>query len=400
MMSKPVDEHVDRVTARRDGRAGFTLLEMLLAVSIMLVVFGLAVPFFRTQLGAMAEHAGRFDAEQNARFGAATLDRQLRTAGAGVPAQQPMIVQADPFAITFNADLAARDTASEGGAFGAVYYDPDLPVGSTMSLTPSAAITLPLSTRIYPSTTYDRAPGLLSTAETISFWVAPDSTPGSAGRFALYRRVNNMPPAIVARGLLIRPGDPPPFTYYIIDTNTGAPVAIPAARLPVFHDPLHGSPADTGSSALTDSIRTVHVFFRGTFVGAKHDTTFRVVESDVRMMNAGLLKLPTCGDPPVFGQSVSATYGATPQPHVTVAWSRATDEGGGEKDVERYTIWRRPVTGTFGEPLASVPAGQTSYQFDDTQGIASGQQWVYGVAAEDCGGQFSPVVTTNTVTIP
>jgi len=399
MQLAPVAQRPAHRAVRR-SRDGFTLLEMLLAVSIMLIIFGLAVPFFRTQLDAMTEHAGRFDAQQNARFGAATLDRELRVAGSGVPAQQPMIVQADPYAITFNADLAARDTASEGGAFGAVYYDPDLPAGSTMSMTPAGSVTLPRSAVTYPSQMYYDGAGPQSSAETISFWVAPDSTPGSNGRYALYRRVNNFPPSIVARGLVLQAGDLPTFTYSKLDVASGVPVTIPENQLPVFHVPLHGSPSDTGRNALTDSIRSVHLFLRGTFVDARNDTSFRVVEADVRLMNAGLLKLPTCGEAPVFGQTVTATYVATPQPNVVVSWNAALDETGGEKDVERYTIWRRSAAGTFQDPLASVPAGQPSYQFDDAQGMASGQKWVYAVAAEDCGGQFSPMASSNTVSIP
>ena len=70
----------------------------------------------------MSAHAGAIlIAMQNARFGALTIDRELRIAGSGIPSQQPMIVQATPYAITFNADLATNDSVS-AGSFGAVYY--------------------------------------------------------------------------------------------------------------------------------------------------------------------------------------------------------------------------------------------------------------------------------------
>lgn len=386
-----------RSCARGAGvRAGFTLLEMLLAVSIMLIVFGLAVPFFRTQLQVMSTHAGRFDAQQNARFGAATIERELRVAGAGVPSAQPMIVQADPFAITFNADLAARDTAV-GATFTPVYFDPDLAPGSTGSLTPARGIVLPRSTRAYPSTTYRVGP-VQSPAETISFWLAADTTPGSTGQYALYRRVNDLPPVILARGLVVRAGDPPAFTYFRPDGAGGIPIAIAPAALPIYHSVEHGDAADTGGSALTDSIRTVHVYLRGAAVDAHRDTTFRIVETDIRLMNAGLLQHPTCGEPPIFGSAVSAAYSATPQRGVTIAWYPATDETGGERDVERYVIWRRASAATdFGDPLASVPAGQTSYQFFDST-VPAGQ-YVYGVAAEDCGAQLSPVIATGAITV-
>lgn len=385
-----------RRTARR---AGFTLLEMMLSISIMLIVFAIAVPAFRTQLRAMGTHAGRMDAQQNVRFAVSTLDRELRIAGAGVPDKQPFVVQADPYAITINADLATRDTAAEGGAFGAVYFDPDLPAGSTMSLTPTNAITLPLSTVTYPTTTYYRGTGPQSAAETISFWVAPDGSSGSNGRYALYRRVNALPVDTVARGLMLDPAKPA-FTYTAMDPSTGNLYTVAATSLPAFHVQQHGAPNDTARSAITDAIRSVHVHLIGTFVERNGSVTQRVADSDIRLLNAGLLNHATCGDAPVFGSTVTATYTSGPPRQVVVAWSRAVDEAGGERDVERYLIYRRAATAaTFDEPIASIPAGQTSYQFADTQ-IASGDQWVYAVAASDCGGQFSPLASSSQVNVP
>lgn len=380
-------------------RAGFTLLEMMLAISIMLIVFAIAVPVFRTQLRAMGSHAGRMDAQQNVRFAISTLDRELRVAGAGVPEKQPLVVQADPYAITISADLATRDTASEGGAFGAVYYDSDLPSGSTMSLTPATAVTLPLSSVTYPSTTYYRGSGPQSAAETISFWVAPDGSSGSNGRYALYRRVNALPVDTLARGLMLDVAAPP-FTYMAVDPATGALNPVGASSLPAFHVQQHGAPNDTGRSAITDAIRSVRVHLLGTYVERDGSISRRVADSEIRLLNAGLLNQTTCGDAPVFGSAVNAAYvsGATRQ--VVVSWTRALDESGGERDVEKYLIYRRAAAATaFDEPIASIPAGQASYQFADTQ-IATGDQWVYAVAASDCGGQFSPLAISSQVNVP
>ncbi|HXC25807.1 MAG TPA: prepilin-type N-terminal cleavage/methylation domain-containing protein [Gemmatimonadaceae bacterium] len=382
----------------RTRRLGFTLLEMMLAITLMMLVFGIVIPFFQSQLKVMSAHAGRFDAMQNARFGALTVDRELRIAGAGVPSQQPMIVQAGPYAITFNADLATNDSTS-AGTFGSVYYDPDLSASATMSLPNTTKITLPLSAVSYPDSNYYNQSGPQSYAETISFWVALDTTAGSAGRYALYRRVNALPATIVARGLVLPATDPPPFTYLMYDT-LGNTVTIPTGRLPAYHVAYHGSTADTGSSALTDSIRTVHVHFVGAYYGTKGDTSYRTVDLGIRLNNAGLLNLTTCGQPPIFGQSVTPTYSVGPPKKVTLTWGAAFDETGGEKDVERYVIYRRASSAaTFGEPYASIPSGLASYSYIDTQ-VNSGDSWIYGVAAQDCGGQFSSVTTTATVTIP
>jgi prepilin-type N-terminal cleavage/methylation domain-containing protein len=383
------------VRHERLGRRGFTLLEIMLSITILLLVFGMAVPLFRSQVRAMGSTAGRSDAQQNVRFAISTIERQIRVAGAGVSDQQPLLVQADPFAVTFDADYAARDTAGEGGAFGAVYFDPDLPVGSTMSMTPAHQVTLPLSSTLWPTTSYFRGGGPTSAAETISFWVAPDNSPGSSGRYALFRRVNAMPMDTLARGMLLDPSVPP-FTYQIINA-AGAVIDVPATSLPAIHVAVHGSPTDTGSSALTDQIRFVKVHLIGSFIERDGSKTQRSANASIRLLNAGLLNHATCGDAPVFGQAVTAVAPSSSQ--VILAWSRATDDDGGEKDVEKYIIYRRLVGDAFADPLASIPAGQSSYTFTDSQ-VSSANTWIYGVSAEDCGGQFSPIAVSNQVTVP
>jgi len=70
--------------ARRERR-GFTLLETMLSITILLLVFGMAVPLFRSQVRAMGSTAGRSDAQQNVRFAISTIERQNRAAqGDGV----------------------------------------------------------------------------------------------------------------------------------------------------------------------------------------------------------------------------------------------------------------------------------------------------------------------------
>jgi prepilin-type N-terminal cleavage/methylation domain-containing protein len=379
----------------RDGtiRQGFTLLEMLISITIMLLVFAMAVPLFRSQVRAMGSTAGRSDAQQNVRFAISTIERQLRVAGAGVSEEQPLLIQASPYAVTFDADYASRDTASEGGAFGAVYFDQDLPAGATMSMTPASQVLLPLSSVPWPTTTYHRGASAPSAAETISFWVAPDNSAGSQGRYALYRRVNAMPIDTLARGLIL--DATPPFTFQTV-SDAGVVQDVPASSLPAYHVAVHGSPADTGASALTDQIRFVNIHLTGSFIERDGTVTRRAADASVRLLNAGLLNLATCGEPPVFGEPVTAT--ADPSSAV-LTWSASSDEAGGEKDIEKYVIYRRAPTDVFGDPLASIPGGLTTYSFTDTQ-VKTGDQWIYGVAAEDCGGQFSPVSVSNQVTVP
>lgn len=386
-----------KAPSRLSPRRGFTLMEMMLSVTIMLLVFAITFPSFRAQLRAMGSHAGRFDAQQNVRFAMSALEREVRVAGAGVTDKQPLIVQASPFALTFTADLATRDTATEGGAYHAVYFDADLPAGSTMGMTVAQATALPLSSVVWPTTEYYRSAGIPSSAETISFWVDVDGSPGSNGRYALFRRVNGGVIDTLARGLIMDPLVPP-FTYQVLNA-TGQLADIPASSLPAYHIQDHGSPADTGSSGLTDQIRYVKVHLTGSFVERDGTTTTRTADAGIRLLNAGLLNHATCGDPPVFNQAVGRVYQAAPNKQVILSWSAALDEAGGEKDVEKYVIYRRAPAASYGEPLASVPAGHSTYQFSDTQ-IASNDHWIYAVAAVDCGGQASPESESAQIDIP
>lgn len=376
-------------------RAGFSLVELIVAMTLMVVLLGLATAFFRVQSKSVAQAAGRLEAQQTAAFGLATIDRELRMAGVGVADAQPMLVQADPFAVTFNADLVSNTA----GDVGPVYVDVDAPDGAVSVYDKTDAGALPLSTRIYPETTYMRSAGVPSSAETISFWVARDSTSKRANEYLLWTRVNAMPPQVVARGIVINPGDTV-FRYYKADT-AGAPLQVASTKLPLFHAArAHGSAADTGQVALIDSIRSVRVRLTAVYHDVRQGDVTRRSESTIRVLNAGLVTRTTCGDAPL-GVSPTAAYGTSAGvPAVAITWTPSADEKGGERDVERYVIYRRAAAATlFGEPIASVPAGQTSYQFSDTQ-IASGDQLVYAVAAADCGGQFSPLATTSAVTVP
>ena len=105
--------------SRRDG---VTLIEMMIAIVLFVLVFGLAVPFFRYQARSVSASAGRLDALQNARYAQSAIDRDLRISGIGIVQAQPMIVQADGFAVTFNADLATKDINDPMS----IYYDADM----------------------------------------------------------------------------------------------------------------------------------------------------------------------------------------------------------------------------------------------------------------------------------
>jgi prepilin-type N-terminal cleavage/methylation domain-containing protein len=375
----------------RGNRPGLTLIEMMIAMIIFVAVFGLAVPFFQTQMRSVSASAGRADALQNARFGQDAIDRELRIAGAGVVPAQPLIVQADPFAITFNVDLVSNDSLD----MNAIYFDPAADGASTVAMPLSDARALPLSTTVYPAAEYlDQ--GAPSSAETISFWVEPDSAPSRAGQYVLYRSVNAGPKTVVSTGLLVNE-DEPVFSYERLDGD-GKLVPIPVADLPLFHTaPTHGSAADTGKYASVDSIRVVDVRLTGQFVDRDGRRITRTVSGSTRLLNAGMIRNSVCGETPLAPTSPGAAYEAD-SGMVWVSWNASGDQDAAEKDVARYVIYKREASsGSWGVPIGSVPASASSYVFPDSN-LQPGS-WVYGIAAQDCTPANSPLAATAAVFI-
>ena len=381
------------------ARRGFTILEMLLSMSLMLAILGMSTQLFRKQSNAVSTQAGRLDAQQNSRFALSEIERELRVAGVGVADAQPILVMAGPLGFTFNADLVSLDT----GDLASVYINPDADSAGVDVLRTNEKITLPGTAKLYPDTTYMMANGVPSNAETISFWLSRDSTSSYANEYILFRRANARTPKVVARGIVYDPLDPI-FTYLKSDT-AGVLSVVSAALLPLTHfTPIHSSPTDTGKSALTDSIRQVRVQFTSIY----HDPRTlqdipRRLATTIYLKNAGLIRHATCGMSPL---PVTATALVTPvgpgvpQAYVTVSWTPSVDDGHGEKDVERYALYRRLSTvTTYDEPFGSVVGGSLTYSFRDTD-ILSGQSWIYGISAQDCSPLSSPMGETTAVVIP
>ncbi len=383
------------------NRRGFTLIELTISMLLLLFIAGAAVQFLRRQTNLVTKETSRMDAMQNAQFAASQIDRDLREAGAGVADNQPMLVQIDSQAFTFNANLVSIDS----GDVRAIYQLADADTNGSRSMLQSERRPLPNSSPVknYPDTTYFAASGVQSGAETISYFLRPDSTTTLPNRYLLFRRDNALAPVLVARDLVRDARDTTPmFTYYKADTlNRLVPLA--KNLFPLYHVMIHGASNDTGKNALTDSIRAVRIHL----LAASRDfrtgqDALRSVDVLVRVMNAGLLEYKTCGMPPLttpIPTVVSSAAGALTK-SVTITWGPSGDDGGGEKDIERYAIFRMLSTQTaFGDPISSIPAGaKASYSFVDTDVIA-GNTYVYGIAAEDCTPLLSGVTSSLAVTV-
>ncbi|HEU4989411.1 MAG TPA: hypothetical protein VFT41_06495 [Gemmatimonadaceae bacterium] len=382
---------------RYRARSAFTILELIIAMTILLTVIAVAVGTFRRSSTLLAAQSGRLEAQQNARFAVTTLDRELRMAGVGVVDIQPILVQAASTAITFNVDLVSRVP----GDVGAVYVDTSADTSAVSAMKTNDKITLPGMAVQYPESSYTQVGGVPGGAETISYYLGRDSASTRSNEYLLYRRVNATAPTVVARGILYEPGDTI-FQYFTSDT-LGNLSPVPDAKLPLYHAAaVHGSPADTGRYALVDSIRTVRVRLAAVYHDPRQGDVIRRIESTIRILNAGLINRVTCGDPPLGASAVAATPSpvGAPAPYVTITWNASVDETSGEKDVERYALYRRPDSvAAFDQPFSSIPAGLATYTFTDDN-VQSGDHWIYGVSAQDCTPANSPIATTGTVIVP
>lgn len=377
-------------------RPGFTLTEVMIAMTLMLFILSVATNSFRKQSGLIAAQSGRLEAQQTVQFTLSELDRELRLAGVGVADMQPIVIQADSLSVTFNADLVSTVPNDPS----AVYYDAYANPEMTTVWRSAEKRTLPRSGFYYPDSTHMRSVGAPSGAETISYWLARDSSVSATNEYVLFRRVNHGAARLVAKGIIRNPTDTV-FQFFKGD-SVGNLTAIPAPNLPIYHNAsTHGVKADTGRFAWVDSIRTIRVRMTVVFRD-RSGPVYRRLDHTIRLMNAGLVRRSTCGEPPIgTTPSAVAALDTAGVPVVTITFPQSSDEGGGERDVERYALYRRlnGETATNAEPFASIPAGNASYVFTDSD-VASGQEWVYGVASQDCTPQISGVSYSASVTIP
>jgi prepilin-type N-terminal cleavage/methylation domain-containing protein len=380
-------------------RRGLTLVELLIALVVFSAVMAGALGFIRSETRGLVRGTDRMNALQNLQYAADLIQDEVRVAGAGVLDQQPFIVYAGPNLFAFNADYASN---VQNDAF-AVYVDPDAPTGSVTALTQASRITLPGTAFAYPDTSYVATGGQNSPAETIILFFVPDSTTPRPDDYLLMRQVNGQPPELVARNLL-RTGAAF-FTYYRIVAPAGASAhvdTVPSNQLPWAHSiPIHLAPQDTGPAARIDSIRAVLVTMTATNGATGATERRRSLSRLIRMPNAGLAQISTCGDKPILGTALTAgpttVNGA---PAVSLTWSAATDEAAGERDVVRYVLWRKhPADPDWGDPYLSIPAGNPTYAYQDAA-VVSGETYEYALAAQDCTPSLSTVATSAAVTVP
>jgi prepilin-type N-terminal cleavage/methylation domain-containing protein len=385
------------------GERGLTMIELLLALTVFAVVLAGALSFLSKQSKTFSLGNERFAMVQNMRFGLNVLEKDLRTAGAANPDEQPALIYAGNSVVAFNGNYI---TNVDGDVF-AVYYNPDAPSGTVGALTKGDQITIPLTSFVYPDTTYwmDPARTLNSPSETIIFYFAPDSETARTDDYILYRQVNAETREILTRNVLPVTGVPF-FRYYRNDASSGVMslAQVPAAQIPLAHSvPVHLALGDTAQFARIDSVKGVQVSFTVSNGLTGTSERKRTIQRLIRLPNAGLRNKKICGDEPMLG---AVAFNAVPVtlptglPAVNLTWNPATDENGGEKDVVLYVLWRRLDTDLdWGEPYLSLPAGSPSYFYSDTD-VEPATNYVYALAAQDCTPKTSNSVASPLVSIP
>src|SRR5690606_40120313 len=98
------------MTPSRRSRAGFSLVELLIVIIMMAGVMGVTYTLFQAQSRSFRNNNNRFDLVQNARGAIELSERVIRTMGAGVTGEQPVLVYGANTVLAFNADYVERDT--------------------------------------------------------------------------------------------------------------------------------------------------------------------------------------------------------------------------------------------------------------------------------------------------
>lgn len=376
-----------------------TLIELIVALTMFGVVISTSVAFMARQNSAFQDSIKRLVALRNLRYAVTTLSQDLEALGTNVPDAQPSLYYGDEDVVVFSADYATN-VADDPFA---VFHDPDAPAGQVRA--PAGGFAIPNSAVSFPDTVYEAVPGVASPAEVILFFLAADTVTARSDDFILYRQVNGAAAESVARNLL-RNGSAPFFAYErLADDGTGSLAlgAVPDSLMPIHHSAVvHSSPADTGRSALADSVRAVRVRLRASNGLTGDQEAVVSVDRLIPLPNAGFGLLSTCGSAPILGVGLSAaavTLG-TGEPAVNLSWGPAVDETGGEADVVRYVIWRREGGATtWGDPFRAIPAGAGAYTYQDAA-VTPGTAYEYALAAQDCTPTLSGLASSPPVIVP
>jgi type II secretory pathway pseudopilin PulG len=374
-----------------------TLIELLIAMLLMGIVMIAASKFFISQSKTFRRGVSDAALLQNLRFGADLLNQHFRSVGANTTDGQPAVIFANDHVLSFNADYATNTP----GDLNAIYYLPKAPDAEVRAMTAGQQIIVPgQSTLKFPDYDYLAAPSIMSPAEMITFWFAPDTETVRTDDYVLYRQVNNGTPEAVVRNIL---KDTVPFFRFMYLKDSAYTLSIDTVKstsLPLEFDLV----SDTVRMRLLTNLRAVMVSYLVTNGMTGPSERTRPMMLIAPFPNLRTHSLATCGNSPMVMSA--PTIARNPSGiAVDITWSADGDETGGERDIMAYLLWRRQVGATaWGSPFASIAAGNPpTYRYTDT-GVPLDPNnqtvWEYAVAAQDCTPNYSaPVMAPVSVTL-
>ena len=368
-------------------QAGFSLVELLVTLVVLSMIMGTTVLFFQNQNKSFIQGSEKMDLLQNARYTVSQMERLVRTLGAGVTGQQPMMVYGGNDVIAFNSDYLETDTTNFRWA---VNFNPSMTAALGTAWTVGTAGTIPNTAYTYPAQTFLLGNGSPSPAETKMFWFVPDSATSRTDDYVLWERTNAGPAEYIARNILAYPGRP--FIQYFLARRlgTGLDTLIIASGglLPLKRLVLQSSftSSDTANAVRPDSVKAVRVNIRVSNGKVGSEERYRDFSQLLQVPNNGLPSPSVCGRSPFPPTTFTATQDTVPGSGVlTLAWNRSPDHGSGEYDIRQYILYQRDDTATVWiDPLMMVRADTTTAYSVIRGGLIPGASYDFAVAAQDC----------------
>ena len=391
-----------RTSSRRHlGRTGFTLVELLIGITMTAAVMGAGFSLFRSQSRFFDTNQQRYDMMQNSRGALEEAQRVIRTMGAGVPNSQPVLVYGDGNVLSFNTDFIEQDTVDTRWA---AYFNAEAPTAETISWDVSNAANIAGTTYNYPPSNYLLGSGDPSPAETYTFYFAADASTSRSDDYILWQRVNNGTDVMVARNILAHPSGKPFFEYLAQRTLTTGDtlITVPNGNLPLERTIVTASTIDTAAATRPDSVRAVRLNLRFTNGQTGTAERFRDVQTTIQVPNNGI-PIPTiCGRNPLAPTSLTAVDAPAGSGKLQITWGKSVDQDAGEQDVLQYILYRKLQGATsWADPLVIIK--RTANQATYTQlitGNVIGTGYTFGVAAQDCTPNESSITTVNVTPSP
>lgn len=369
------------------SKAGFSLVELLVTLVVLSLIMGTTVLFFQNQNKAFINGSEKMDVLQNARYAVSQMERLVRTLGAGVTGQQPMMVYGGNDVIAFNTDYLETDTTNYRWA---VNFNPSMsaPLGTAWTIGNAGQI--PNSSYTYPPQTFLLGNGAPSPAETKIFWFSADTSTTRSDDYILWERTNTGTAEYISKNILAYPGRP--FVEYFLARrlSSGLDTLIVASGglLPLKRLVLQSTftATDTANALRPDSVRAVRINIRVTNGKTGSDERYRDFSQLLQVPNNGLPSPNVCGRSPFAPTTFTATPNIVPGSGViTLAWNRSPDHGGGEYDIRQYVLYQRDDTATvWTDPLMMVRADTTTAYSLLLGGLTPGAAYDFGLAAQDC----------------